>query len=304
MKIVPATFLLLAAAPILLSGRLQQAASQTKPATQPEEKGRRFIASETFDFQRRVIFRDDFQSGLFDRWSLSEDDRYGIARENPDRLQILNAPGLGEGRKAVRFRVPRAANSFRSEISLPSERSFNERWYSERMLVPAEWVFDSGKGNDIVMQWHAIPGNGKPTYPNLEFSVGDHSWFIRQSYGTARETPTRTSVRLDDPVQPGKWVSWVVHARWSAGPEGLVQIWKDGKVVLEHKGANVYTDIGVEYTPYLKTGIYHPEWHLDTQRKRDAFEKENPISTLKIIYVTDVKVGSEKATFDDMSPSP
>jgi hypothetical protein len=130
------------------------------------------------------------------------------------------------------------------------------------------------------MQWHAIPGNWRATYPNLEISIGNTHWFIRQSYGSAQTEPTRTNQKLDDPVRPGSWVSWVIHAKWSPNADGLLQIWKDGKPVMERKGINVYSTIG----------------------KREAFEKENPVATKKVIYATDLKVGDERARYEDVAP--
>ncbi len=257
-------------------------------------------AAEAFNSGKPVIFRDHFQSDSIAEWNISEDDRYNIPANTPDRLKIVDAPGL-TGHKAVQFTVPRAPNSFRSELSLPHENTFCERWYSERILVPEDWVIEHySKGNDIVMQWHAIPGNWKATYPNLEISVGGDHWFVRRSFGSAR-TPTRTNDTLDT-IQPGHWVSWVIHAKWSPGDDGLLQLWKDGKLVMETKGPNVYSDIGIQYTPYMKTGIYHPEWHLDTDRKRTAFEADKPDATTRVIYATDIKVGGEHARLEDMTP--
>lgn len=292
-----------AAAPLLALLAALHADGAKRDTTEVTNE-RHFTAQQVFDHRRPVIFRDDFQSGQFDKWNFSEDDRYRIPRENPDRIRILDAPGLGVGRKAVRFAVPRAPNSFRAEISLPYEKGFNERWYGERVLVPRDWVFDPAKGNDILMQWHAIPGNWKATYPNLAISIQNDNWFIAQSYGSAQTKPTRTRNKLADAVQRGAWVAWVIHAKWSPGEDGILQVWKDGKPVLDLKGPNVYTTIGQEYTPYLKTGIYHPEWHLDKQDKRETFDREHPVATNKAIMVTDVKVGDQRANYADVSPTP
>ncbi|HPA16297.1 MAG TPA: polysaccharide lyase [Verrucomicrobiae bacterium] len=274
------------------------------PSGATGEKERHFTARDVFALGKTVIFQDDFLRGTFERWNFSEDDNYGLAEATAGRIRIVDAPGLGGRRKAVRFAVRRAPNSFRSEISLPSEKGFWERWYGERILVPDDWVFDPNRGADIVMQWHAIPGNWKATYPNLAISIQNTNWFIAQSYGSAQSKPTRTRVKLDGAVQTGCWVAWVVHAKWSPGEDGLLQIWKDGKQVLGLKGANVYSTIGVEYTPYLKTGIYHPEWHTDTGDKRAAFDREDAVATNKVIYVTDVKVGGERARYEDVAPGP
>jgi len=269
-----------------------------------EDPVRPFRAKDVFADGQTILFQDAFNSVLLGRWNLSEDDRYKLLKETPERIRIVEAPGLADGRRAARFTVPRAPNSFRAEISLPHEDGFNERWYGERVLVPADWVFDPNRGNDLVMQWHAIPGNWRATFPNLEISIGNTNWFIRQSYGSAQTKPTRTSERLADPVKPGAWTSWVVHAKWSPSADGLLQIWKDGKLVLGRKGTNVYSTIGVAYTPYLKTGIYHPEWHIDKDGKKEAFEREWAVATNKVIFVTDVKVGSDRAKYEDVAPAP
>ena len=265
---------------------------------------RHFSNIEVFDYKQPLIFHDDFRSLGFDagKWRFSENANYEIQRENPARIKIVDAPDSPAGAKAVRFSVVRAPDSFRSEISLPHEPGFHERWYGERVYVPAHWVFDPARAVDIVLQWHAIPGNWRATYPNLAISIGNTNWFARQSFGNAQENPTRTSLRLDEPVRRGAWTAWVIHAKWSPRDDGLLQIWKDGRLVVDRKGATVYATIGVEYTPYLKTGIYHPEWHLDKAGKREAFEKETPAATNKTIYVTDVKIGGERARYEDVAP--
>ena len=273
---------------------------------EPSKKAefRHFSAKEVFDYRQPVIFHDDFRSEQFGKWRFSENDNYEILHADPSRIKIVDAPGLGEGRKAVRFEVRRAPNSFRSEISLPHEAGFLERWYGERILVPRDWVLDANRAADIVMQWHAIPGNWRATFPNLAICIRNTEWHVRQSYGSAQTSPTRTDTKLDDPVRPGSWVSWVVHAKWSPGDDGFLKIWKDGKLVVDNKGTNVYSTIGEKYAPYLKTGIYHPEWHLERDARRKAFDKENPIVTNKVIYVADVKVGDERAKYEDIAPKP
>jgi hypothetical protein len=293
--------------PSLASMLLALSSSSTTGADPPATataavKVSHFSAAEVFDPRRTVIFADNFQSGDFGKWRFSEDANYEIAQADPERIRLADAPGLGDGSRAARLAVRRAPDSFRSEISLPHEKGFQERWYGERLLVPADWVFDPNRGNDIVLQWHAIPGNWRATFPNLEISIGNTNWFIRQSHGNAQSNPTRTNTKLTEPVERGAWVAWVVHARWSPGDDGLLQIWKDGHQVLERHGPNVYSTIGVEYTPYLKTGLYHPEWHFNKEGRQSAFDRETPVATNKVIYVTDVRIGGARATYADVEP--
>jgi hypothetical protein len=270
-----------------------------------ENPGRRFTAEQAFRYDQTLIFQDDFHSGEFGRWEFSENASYNMAKPRPERLAIVAAPGLDADHKAIRFVVPRGPNSFRSEVSLPHEAGAHERWYGERIFIPEDWVIDDAKGDDIVMQWHAIPGNWRATFPNLSISINGNKWWIKQNFGTAQTGPTRTATALTDPVQPGRWVSIVVHAKWSQTADGLLQIWKDGKQVVEKAGPNLYTTIGVEYTPYFKTGIYHPTWHLKAPEAEAAFAEAKPLATTKVVYVTDVKIGNEHARYRDIaSPTP
>lgn len=260
-------------------------------------------AKDIYDYRQRTIFTDDFKHAKLDRWKLSQDDKYGIPAPDARRLEIVDAPNLESGHKAVRFTVERKPNEFRTEIALPHEAGFQERWYAARVLIPQEWVIDSTRGGDIVMQWHAIPGNWRATFPNLAISIKNDRWGIQQSFGSAQNKPNRTSTRLDDRVEPGEWVSWVVHAKWSPDADGKLQIWKDGQLVLDRDGPNVYGTIGVKYTPYMKTGIYHPEWRVETDDQRQKFDAEKPLATKKNLYVTDIKLGDERAAYSDVAPA-
>ena len=275
---------------------------KSKPVSfSSEKKERRFSAGQVFDYKQPILFESDFGEQGLDKWNLSEDDRYRLARTNPNRLRITGAPGMVGGAKAVRFFVPREPNSFRAEISLPSEKGFNERWYGILTYVPEGWKVDPNKGADILIQWHAIPGNWRSTYPNLTICLQKSNWQVRRNFGSPQKNPERKLHNLEKPFQPGAWVSWVIHAKWSPGKNGLVRIWKDGEQVFNQKGSNVYGTIGKEYTPYLKTGIYHPEWYLNSDGRKKRYAEEIPGVTEKEAYVAKVVVGSKDATYEMMA---
>jgi hypothetical protein len=263
-----------------------------------EKQERHFSAGQVFNYKQPILFESDFGGQGLDKLNLSEDGRYRLAKANPNRLRIMDAPGLAGGAKAVRFSVPRGPNSFRAEISLPSEKGFNERWYGILTYVPEDWKIDPNKGADILIQWHAIPGNWRSTHPNLTICIQHSNWQVRRNFGSPQKNPERKFHTLEKPLQPGTWVSWVIHAKWSPGKNGLVRIWRDGGLVLDQKGPNVYGTIGKEYTPYLKTGIYHPEWHLNSDARNKRYEAEIPGVTKKETYVAKVVVGSEAATYE------
>jgi hypothetical protein len=262
---------------------------------------RHFSAGQVFNYKQPILFESDFGRQGLDKWNLSEDGRYRLAKTDPNRLRITDAPGMVGGAKAVRFFVPREPNSFRAEISLPSEKGFNERWYGILTYVPEDWKIDPNKGADILIQWHAVPGNWRPTHPNLIICIQNSNWHLRQHFGSPQKAPKRKLFKLEKPLQPGAWVSWVIRAKWSPKKDGLVRIWKNGDVVLDQKGPNAYGTIGKEYTPYLKAGLYHSEWHLNSEARKKRYETEIPGVTKKEIYVAKVVVGSESATYEMMA---
>jgi hypothetical protein len=271
-------------------------------ADAPKAKFKAPTAAEVFDPKAPALFADDFATGTFSaKWRFSQNADYAVVTPDPELIRIVDAPDL-PGKKAVRFSVVRAPDVFRSEISLPHENGWNERWYGERVLIPKEWVRDPAKPVDIVMQWHGLPGNFRATYPNVEISVGDDRWLIRQSFGDPKTKPTRRETKLEDRVQLGVWTSWVIHAKWSPNDDGLLQVWKDGKLVADLKGPNAYGTIGLEYTPYLKTGIYHPEWHVSQEGVKRRFDADKPVAPHKVVYITDLKVGDARARYEDMVP--
>ncbi|WP_264448417.1 polysaccharide lyase [Bacillus cereus] len=243
-----------------------------------------------------IMLEDSFQSGL-EKWKISINDP-----ENPNnldtetimqRVHVVDAPDMPGDHKAVQFFVPHSQGQFRSEIAQPHEEGFHERWYTARIYIPQDWVFDTNSGIDIVMQWHAVLGNERvdKDFPELAIAVEGNRWSIQRAFGPAANIK-RDSKTLDEPVQKGVWSSWVIHAEWSSRNNGLLQIWKDGKVVWKVQGPNAYATRA--RTPYLKTGIYHPHWNPK------YFELEaGPVKERKI-FIADVKIGNERATYQDM----
>ncbi|MBI1372962.1 MAG: hypothetical protein GC159_09400 [Phycisphaera sp.] len=261
-----------------------------------KQRERHFTTRDSFKYDTPILYESDFASTGLDRLNLSIDGRYSLANPEPERLALVEAPGGDETTKAVRFTVPRVADRYRAEISLPHEKGFNERWYGVRMYVPEDWKIDDTPGADIVIQWHAIPGNSKPTHPNLDIAIQGASWWVHRYYGAP--DADRDKRHLDAAMTPGTWSTWIIHAKWSPGEDGLTQIWKDGRLLVDVKGANAYGTLGVEYTPYLKTGIYHPEWHVDTDLKKARFAAEQSAVARKQTYVAKVVVGDERATYE------
>ena len=274
-----------------------------KSATTAVGELRHLNEKDVFDCQQTIIFQDDFKSGL-SKWKLSinaEKDHASLDKQTEEKLiRIEAAPDSDEGRMAVRCVVPRTVGTFRSEIALPHEDGFQERWYGVRIYVPKDWVFESDSGGDIVMQWKALTSEAKQdkAYPPLSIAIKGDRWVVNRSFG-AMDNINHNVEPLDGTVEKGRWVSWVIHVKWSLENDGLVQIWKDRKQVIAVKGPNTYSIKSI--TPYFKTGLYHPQWK---RKNEDKFNKEVTTLSERVIYTADVKIGNEHAKFEDVSPGP
>lgn len=257
-----------------------------------------------------LLFEDNFDSGKLSKWpKLSLNDLYRDAASVPreewralDAVRIVPAPLAQDASdKAVEFTVPRKLGTFRSELSLSWEPGFQERWYGVRIFVPADWVVSQEDGGDIVTQWHHILASERDrnarNFPPISVAIKTAKWVITNNYGEIA-APRREITEAPGNLEPGKWVAWVFHMRWSPGADGLTEAWKDGRKVMSRKGPNTYQTTK-PHTPYWKIGIYHPEWKASNAEK---FRTTKSAVVKRVIVEDDVKMGSEKAGYRDVAP--
>ncbi|RDC62691.1 heparin lyase I family protein [Adhaeribacter pallidiroseus] len=86
-------------------------------------------------------------------------------------------------------------------------------------------------------------------------------------------------------VTKDKWLDIVYHVKHSYRSDGVLQMWINGKKVVDYYGPNSYND-GV--SPMLKMGIYKRNWYKATKR---------------VLYIDDIRVGSGSAGYNDVAPS-
>lgn len=252
---------------------------------------RKLEASESYNLKKPIIFSDDF-SGDLRKWELSIDALYQPEQRPLSTPLVKIVPTSMPGVNAVRFEVPGLPGTFRSEIALPSDYGLQERWYSERIKIMKSPAPSPGY---LVLQWHAVMGEAAKTsrgFPPLEISVNGDRWMVNRAYGSPVTGQTkRDRKQIPGTVEAGKWTDWVIHAKWSKSDDGEIQIWKDGTLVWDVKGQNCYSDLAVERTPYLKTGIYRPT-------RKGSETSEDPT----VVEVSDVKIGGPDATYEMVAP--
>jgi Polysaccharide lyase/RTX calcium-binding nonapeptide repeat (4 copies) len=239
----------------------------------------------------KLLFVDDFESGGIDQWSPE--------RPTPQAVRVVPSP-LGDG-KAVRFELNRGDRLVhggkRAELALDKIPANSERWYGYRIMLPTSWEADASQ--EIVTQWHEYPDfdlGEDWRSPPLALTIRNDKWAIDNRWDPKRVTKNNDprpeggiASLWSGPYQKGVWTDWVVRAKWSSKSDGLLQIWKDGVMVVNKRGANTYND---RYAPYFKAGIYKPSWKINPQASN---------VDQRVLYFDRMRIGDGSASYNDVS---
>lgn len=188
----------------------------------------------------QVVNADDYPGGFNGRFELTQD---------PAGDQRV-------GKVTLHPRDPPTSLGLRSEFATNSERLETERWYSWAYLVPNVWE----PGTVVISQIHDSPDVGEYAShgPTLTFAAQANGMVrISNSYDrNAVTTPSSYETRelASYSLELGQWTNIVLHARWSAGDTGFLDIYKDGALIFsERDHPNTFNDA---HGPYFKQGLY------------------------------------------------
>lgn len=196
--------------------------------------------------------------------------------------EIVSSPKL-EGNHAAKFTLKESDPKRRAELKLKPVPANSEWTYRFSTFLPANYATD--RSYEIIAQWHEKPDfNLGETWrrPPLSLSIKDNKFRVSN-----RWDPKPVSVSYKEAGSQGwnlgavakeKWTDWMFHVKWSYKSDGLIEIWKNGKLVIKKTGPNTYNDrIG----PYFKIGIYKPQWKAAPQSSN---------TTQRVIYFDQVRV--------------
>ncbi|HEX6429251.1 MAG TPA: polysaccharide lyase [Niastella sp.] len=202
-------------------------------------------------------------------------------------LQVVNNP-VYEGKQAARFELrdsdPENNNGTRAEISFPRPHNTTnlERWYAFALFFPGD-DYDFDNSDEVISQWHQ---GGKAT-PSL--CIRTKANRIR-----LRITPRPNIKKVIDlgAIEKNVWQYYVIHVKHSAGPDGLVEIWRNEALLANYTGANMY-DLSnmLFHTPNWKLGIYKSVWNGAAVTKVHK----------RVLYVDHIKMGDNQASLSEMA---
>ncbi len=134
-------------------------------------------------------------------------------------------------------------------------------WYAFNVYIPGNHIPDP-VSHDVVAQWHANKdrGEGNLGGPVIGLRVDNTRWDIDVNW-TSNKITTKQNInnmRYNvGAISPGTWTEWIFHIKWSYNNDGVLEVWKNGKQVVNRKGPNAYND---NKAPYLKVGLYKTAW--------------------------------------------
>lgn len=183
--------------------------------------------------------------------------------------------------KSMRFELrdgdPLNNSGTRAEITFPTTTNLN-RWYSYALYFPSSgYAYD--KSDEVITQWH----QGGGATPALCLRTKADRIYLR----------VMGNIWVDlGAIDKDKWHAYVMHIKHSSGSDGIVEIWRDNVQILKRTGPNMYKLSSTYKMPNLKLGIYKSAWNGTgtTQTK------------LRVLYFDEIKMGNEKATYEEMLP--
>lgn len=240
-----------------------------------------------------LIFSSDFEFSALEHgkgWNLSG---------NPPTITREVAR---EGKQAMKTVLNRKTSkvSYRTEVSANGHVTIKpgeEYWYGFSVYLPPSYVPDSIW--EIVAQWHGSPdedlGEADANLnPPLSLHTKGGEWMISTIWDsrpvTNKANYEGTKNYYLGRYETGKWTDWVFHVKWSPKSDGLLQVWKDGVLVVDKKGPIGFND---KVGPYFKMGLYKG-WH---DRNEPAGEV-----TERVLYHDAVRIAGKGGSYEAVAP--
>lgn len=218
-----------------------------------------------------------------------------VYKEVATDYSLQYTPALAyKGNKSARMELRDSDNMVnggtRSEIAFETATG-KDRWYSFAVFFPSDYAKDSG--NESITQWHSRPDIGEEwRSPSIAMIVHNDRFRFDVDYNAEPISNLMQTVNNKQydlgAIPKGVWVEFVFHIIHSHESDGLVEIWQNGTKVLEHKGGNRWND---KQLPFWKVGVY--KWLWNNNGTTDTKQR--------VLYLDDIRVGNENATYNDMT---
>ncbi len=225
-----------------------------------------------------LIFADSFENKPFPDWS-----RDFCCEHSFQKVTYPVRDGKYAAKITLLRQDPLVENGTRSELKRYDFFGMGtERWYGFSVYLDDNYKIDANS-QEIITQWHDLPDvflGETWRKPPLSLVTKNGNWFLSQNWDSKEVTKigheNKNTTNLGR-YEPEKWTDWVFHVKWSYKDDGLIEIWKNNKLILSKTGPNVYNDF---FGPYFKIGLY-PNWKNNRDRS-NINQREIYIDAIKI----------------------
>jgi hypothetical protein len=193
-------------------------------------------------------------------------------------LQYVDSP-VYSGERSARFEIkidqPLVKNGKRCEVTIIKGLPGRNMWYSFAVYFPTDG-FEKDSQREVINQWYQ---DGTPA---TSLRVRNDRIYLE----TGSEKENRRQIDIAT-IRKNVWHEFVLHFIHSHDSDGLVEVWHNGKKVIKQRGGNMYNDV----LPKWKIGLYKAAFKFGTSDMKR-----------RVIYFDNIKVGNERASYDDMIP--
>jgi len=236
-----------------------------------------------------LLFAADFENGVYDSTLLK------VSGNAPTVTKEISRRGTYAVKSELN-RLASSGSSYRTEFSLsePATKPGGEYWYGFSVYLPDDYVADNIY--EILAQWHSSPDSSAECClnPPVALHSGNGQWTVSTIWDSRPITEAATyegnrSYKLGA-YKRGAWTDWVFHMKWSPKSDGLIQVWQNGKKVVDSAGPIAFNDAR---GPYFKFGLYKG-W-------RNPTSPVGVVSTRKL-YHDEIRVASGAGRYADVAP--
>ena len=245
-----------------------------------------------------VTFREDFENPEF--------------RENWDWIDTCCATSIirtdsiaRTGRYALRIELNRHDTTQEGLTMTELETNMQDmdttlHWWSFSNYLPADFQPDSV--HETFAHWLPQVESCEASVPSpVMLNIYKGNWQLKINWnakGICNPAPEDFGMKEFDlgPWEKSKWTDWLFHIYFSYGENGLVQVWKNGELVVDYHGPCFYKDADFAY---FKIGIM--KWVWSSTWPADA---EQSVLNHRHYFLDNIRMGNRKAGPADFRLSP
>ncbi len=193
------------------------------------------------------------------------------------------------GKQAMKTYLNRltSATSYRTEVSVSRDNCAvigQEYWYGFSIYLPGPYAHD--ELDETVAQWHHVKDQETTDgaivdtthNPPVALSIDNGEWRLKVRWAATQPTLAADMKGVALPLGPqstDKWTDWVFRIKWAYDDSGILQVWKNGVLVVNRNGPNTYNDIK---GPWFKMGIYKSLWNAAKFDPRQSNHRTHAVS--------------------------